>query len=93
MRFVTFASFEDDAAYGRLTVVVDDLDATRGTGGNRAFYLSIPPGWFPAVTERIAASGLVDESPGAWRRVVIEKPFGHDRACHPVCVRSLCPVC
>ena len=79
MRFVAFSSFEDDAAYGRLTAVVDDLDATRGTGGNRAFYLSIPPGWFPAVTERIAASGLVDESPGAWRRVVIEKPFGHDR--------------
>ena len=80
MRFVAFSSFEDDAAYGRLTAVVDGLDATRGTGGNRAFYLSIPPGWFPAVTERIAASGLVDESPGAWRRVVIEKPFGHDRA-------------
>ena len=80
MRFVEFASFEDDAAYDRLTAVVDDLDATRGTRGNRAFYLSIPPGWFPAVTERIARSGLVEESPEAWRRVVIEKPFGHDRA-------------
>ena len=80
MRFVEFASFEDDAAYDRLTAVVDDLDATRGTRGNRAFYLSIPPGWFPAVTERIARSGLVEESAEAWRRVVIEKPFGHDRA-------------
>ncbi len=80
MRFVEFASFEDDAAYDRLTAVVDDLDATRGTRGNRAFYLSIPPGWFPAVTERIARSGLVEESADAWRRVVIEKPFGHDRA-------------
>ena len=78
MRFVEFASFEDDAAYDRLTAVVDDLDATRGTRGNRAFYLSIPPGWFPAVTERIARSGLVEESADAWRRVVIEKPFGHD---------------
>ena len=73
MRFVEFSSFEDGAAYSRLTDVVTDLDATRGTSGNRAFYLSIPPGWFPAVTERIAASGLVDE-------VIIEKPFGHDRA-------------
>ena len=78
MRFVEFASFEDDAAYDRLTAVVDDLDATRGTRGNRAFYLSIPPGWFPAVTERIARSGLVEESADAWRRVVIEKPFGYD---------------
>lgn len=80
MRFVEFSSFEDDGAYARLTEVVADLDATRGTSGNRAFYLSIPPGWFPAVTERIAASGMVDETPGSWRRVVIEKPFGHDRA-------------
>ena len=80
MRFVEFSSFEDGAAYSRLTDVVTDLDATRGTSGNRAFYLSIPPGWFPAVTERIAASGLVDEAPGSWRRVIIEKPFGHDRA-------------
>ena len=80
MRFVEFSSFEDDDAYSRLTDVVVGLDATRGTSGNRAFYLSIPPGWFPAVTQRIAASGLVDESPGSWRRVIIEKPFGHDRA-------------
>ena len=79
MRFVEFSSFEDDDAYSRLTDVVVGLDTTRGTSGNRAFYLSIPPGWFPAVTQRIAASGLVDESPGSWRRVIIEKPFGHDR--------------
>ena len=79
MRFVEFGSFEDDTAYEQLTRVVDDLDATRGTRGNRAFYLSIPPGWFPAVTERIARSGLVEESADSWRRVVIEKPFGHDR--------------
>jgi len=32
------------------------------------------------VTERIARSGLVEESADAWRRVVIEKPFGHNRA-------------
>lgn len=80
MRFVPLASFEDAAAYTRLTQVVADLDSDRGTRGNRAFYLSIPPAWFPAVTQRVAASGLVDQVPGSWRRVVIEKPFGHDRA-------------
>ena len=80
MRFVTFSSFEDDAAYQRLTSVVEDLDGSRGTAGNRAFYLSIPPGWFPAVTERIARSGLVERDERSWRRVVVEKPFGHDRA-------------
>ena len=80
MRFVTLSSFDDAAAYARLTQVVEDLDARRGTGGNRAFYLSIPPGWFPTVTQQVAACGLVEEAPGAWRRVIIEKPFGHDRA-------------
>ena len=80
MRFVTLGSFDDAAAYARLTQVVEDLDARRGTGGNRAFYLSIPPGWFPTVTQQVAACGLVEEAPGAWRRVMVEKPFGHDRA-------------
>jgi len=80
MRFVTLSSFDDAAAYARLTQVVEDLDARRGTGGNRAFYLSIPPGWFPTVTQQVAACGLVEEAPGAWRRVMVEKPFGHDRA-------------
>lgn len=80
MRFIELASFDDDGAYERLTRTVTDLDATRGTGGNRAFYLSVPPAWFSAVTEHVAASGLVDEVPGSWRRVIIEKPFGHNRA-------------
>ncbi len=80
MRFVTLGSFDDAAAYARLTQVVEDLDARRGTGGNRAFYLSIPPAWFPTVTQQVAACGLVEEAPGAWRRVMVEKPFGHDRA-------------
>lgn len=79
MRFVEFSSFTDDSAYARLTDVVSAIDQVRGTPGNRAFYLSIPPGWFPAVTERIADSGLIEKTPGAWRRVIIEKPFGHDR--------------
>jgi glucose-6-phosphate 1-dehydrogenase len=74
-------SFSDDDAFDRLADTVLRLDAERGTGGNRAFYLSIPPGQFPIVVKQLQRSGLSDEtaSPG-WRRVVIEKPFGHDLA-------------
>jgi len=54
------------------------LDEERGTGGNYAFYLSIPPGQFPTVVQQLKRSGLSDPSGGGWRRVVIEKPFGHD---------------
>jgi glucose-6-phosphate 1-dehydrogenase len=56
------------------------LDAERGTGGNYAFYLSIPPGQFPTVVRQLKRSGLADSDNGGWRRVVIEKPFGHDLA-------------
>ena len=56
------------------------LDEERGTGGNYAFYLSIPPSQFPTVVQQLKRSGLSDPSGGGWRRVVIEKPFGHDLA-------------
>ena len=68
----------DPAAYQELNAAVAELDTTRGTRGNHAFYLSIPPGLFPVVLEHLKASGLADSREDAWRRVVIEKPFGHD---------------
>ncbi|MDN8814753.1 glucose-6-phosphate dehydrogenase, partial [Staphylococcus aureus] len=68
------------AAFERLTEVVGELDRTRGTGGNHAFYLSIPPDAFPQVCGQLAESGLNTPQDGSWRRVVIEKPFGHDLA-------------
>src|SRR6201994_4772709 len=71
-------SFSDDAAFGELASCVRQLDAERGTGGNYAFYLSIPPGQFPNVVQQLKRSGLSDSGNGGWRRVVIEKPFGHD---------------
>jgi glucose-6-phosphate 1-dehydrogenase len=76
-RFVPGA-FDDDDAFDRLADVVGDLDEARGTGGNVAFYLSIPPSAFPVVTKQLARSGLSQQDGDSWRRVVIEKPFGHD---------------
>ena len=78
-RFVP-GEFGDAEAFEQLAHVVRDLDAERGTGGNHAFYLSIPPGAFPLVCQQLAASGLTDPVEGSWRRVVIEKPFGRDLA-------------
>ncbi len=79
IRFVQ-GEFDDDEAFDRLSATVADLDAERGTGGNHAFYLSVPPRAFPLVCRQLARSGLSAEHPGAWRRVVVEKPFGHDLA-------------
>jgi glucose-6-phosphate 1-dehydrogenase len=77
VRFVS-GSFSDDQAFDQLAATVMRLDAERGTGGNYAFYLSIPPGQFPTVVQQLKRSGLSEPSGGGWRRVVIEKPFGHD---------------
>lgn len=79
IRFVQ-GEFDDAAAFDRLKETLADLDSSRGTNGNHAFYLSIPPKSFPLVTEQLRRSGLAEQAPGQWRRVVIEKPFGHDLA-------------
>jgi glucose-6-phosphate 1-dehydrogenase len=77
IRFVQ-GTFDDDDAFDRLRDTVEDLDVNRGTGGNHAFYLSVPPSAFPVVCKQLARSGLSQPADGKWRRVVIEKPFGHD---------------
>ena len=76
-RFVP-GNFDDDAAFDQLRETVSALDAERGTGGNHAFYLSIPPRYFAPVCQQLDRSGLSRPTPDTWRRVVIEKPFGHD---------------
>jgi glucose-6-phosphate 1-dehydrogenase len=74
-------SFDDDAAFDNLAKTLVDLDASHGTGGNAAFYLSIPPSTFPVVLKQMERTGMADnELTRSWRRVVVEKPFGHDLA-------------
>ncbi|MFJ3822232.1 glucose-6-phosphate dehydrogenase [Streptomyces nodosus] len=79
MRFVP-GTFEDDDAFAQLCTAIDELNASRGTGGNYAFYLSVPPKFFPQVVRQLKKHGLADAPAGSWRRAVIEKPFGHDLA-------------
>lgn len=79
LRFVS-GTFDDPTGYKRLAETVAELDRNRGTGGNHAFYLSIPPAWFPIVCQRLAETGLNTRSDHHFRRIIIEKPFGHDLA-------------
>ena len=68
---------DDAATYERLREALERVEAERGTGGNVLFYLAIPPDLFCDTIERLAAAALTKEDEH-WRRVVIEKPFGHD---------------
>jgi glucose-6-phosphate 1-dehydrogenase len=79
LRFVQ-GTFDDPTAFARLRQTVEELDVKRGTAGNHAFYLSVPPSSFATVCDQLAQSGLSQPHNGSWRRVVIEKPFGHDLA-------------
>jgi glucose-6-phosphate 1-dehydrogenase len=67
------ASF--DALRGRL----EKLEMSRGTGGNRLFYLATPPNAFLPISKELGRTGMLTEN-GTWRRLVVEKPFGTDLA-------------
>lgn len=77
IRFVQ-GEFNDEDAFDRLKTTIAELDEKRGTMGNHAFYLSIPPRSFPEVISQLKRSGLAQKVDNQWRRVVIEKPFGSD---------------
>jgi glucose-6-phosphate 1-dehydrogenase len=58
---------------------IEKLEAARNTGGNRLFYLATPPGAFAPIARELGRVGLLrEEDGGAWRRLVVEKPFGTD---------------
>ena len=47
-------------------------------GGSALFYLAVAADLFGPIVKRIGKSGLARETGDAFRRVIIEKPFGHD---------------
>jgi glucose-6-phosphate 1-dehydrogenase len=61
--------FSDQGTYRRLADALHDAEYP-------TFYLETPPSLFATVIERLHDAGLVSGG----RRVVVEKPFGHDLA-------------
>ncbi len=71
--------FADPAGFDALVTRLDALDTEDGTRGNRLFYLATQPSQFAEIVGQLGRVGLDHErNDGGWRRVVIEKPFGHD---------------
>jgi glucose-6-phosphate 1-dehydrogenase len=77
LSYVT-GEFHDAAAFEKLRERLQEADEKFGTQGCYVFYLAVPPSQFCPVVQRLGEHGLVEERDGKWRRVVIEKPFGHD---------------
>src|SRR5689334_19201097 len=74
MTFV-HGDFTNPQDYGRLKEHLAGLDKT---AGNHLFYLAVPDRFFATIVAALGTAGMVTETDGHWRRVVIEKPFGHD---------------
>jgi glucose-6-phosphate 1-dehydrogenase len=71
---------EDPTTYRKLGKVLERIERVRRTHHNRLFYLATPPASFAPIGRNLGETGLAREENGAWRRIIIEKPFGVDLA-------------
>jgi glucose-6-phosphate 1-dehydrogenase len=69
--------FGDGNLYGKLKDSLGKLDQAHSTRGNFFYYMAVAPSFFGPIVEKLSATGLMAQD-GHWRRVVVEKPFGHD---------------
>ena len=66
------------AEYGMLNERLHAITAAANTGGNVLYYLATPPSLFEPIADGLAGAGMAAEQDGAWRRLIVEKPFGYD---------------
>jgi glucose-6-phosphate 1-dehydrogenase len=85
-------SFDDPDTYERLKGMLANIAVEQRTAGNALFYLATPPTAFAPVVKHLAEAGLMTESDGRWRRVIVEKPFGTDLASAKALNRELLSV-
>ena len=74
-RYVS-TDFADEPGEDKLRGLLTELDEERGLRGNRVYYLAVPPS---AMETIVAELGEWRDADG-WRRLIVEKPFGHDLA-------------
>ena len=72
------ADFTDASTFDALKGELDTIEQQASTGGNRLFYLAVAPSFISTVAAQLSRIGALTESEGCWRRLIIEKPFGHD---------------
>ncbi len=77
--YYTALNYADGGAYRALSKRLAPIEEKHGTGGNRLFYLAVPPPVYETAIENLGASGLSGEERG-YTHLVIEKPFGRDIA-------------
>ncbi|MEY2396456.1 MAG: glucose-6-phosphate 1-dehydrogenase, partial [Acidobacteriaceae bacterium] len=76
--FYERGDFADPNTFTKVRERLATIDADHHTEGNYLFYLATAPKFFSQIVQQLGAAGLSRQENGHWRRIVIEKPFGHD---------------
>ena len=76
--FYLVGDFSDPSLYQSLKTRLAELDEKFDTRGNRIFYLATAPEFFGLVARQLGEAKLAKPAKGAWSRIIVEKPFGHD---------------
>jgi glucose-6-phosphate 1-dehydrogenase len=74
MRYVAGTAEDGDDVFVNIDETLTEFDRDRGTGGNRVYYLAVPPPAFETIVKGIGKH----RSTQGWTRLIVEKPFGHD---------------
>jgi glucose-6-phosphate 1-dehydrogenase len=74
--FYVAGDVQDDSCYQAIGKKLEEVEGTHHTAGNVLFYLSTQPSLYAEVVNRLGENKLANGK--GWRRVIIEKPFGHD---------------
>lgn len=77
MYFVKTAS-KDSNGCEKLKLRLSEVDKKHQTAGNYLFYMAVPPDAVTQIVEHLAEVELTKQTKDFWRRLIIEKPFGHD---------------
>ncbi len=79
--FYHTSEFDNDSGYESFRESLKEYDARYGTKGNRIYYLSTPPSYFPMIVGKLKKHALIydeDVVTDKFSRIIVEKPFGHD---------------
>ena len=71
-------NFDDPASFAAVKSTVQRIEQDGSTASNRLFYLAVAPGFISTVTALLVQADLITQKDQGWRRLLVEKPFGHD---------------
>ncbi|HXS94357.1 MAG TPA: glucose-6-phosphate dehydrogenase [Candidatus Limnocylindrales bacterium] len=74
--FYVAGDIGDKQLYENIAAKLKDIEEQRHTGGNVLFYLSTQPSQYAPAALGLGAAGLGKGN--GWRRLIVEKPFGHN---------------